>query len=388
MNKINYLDGLRGLAALIVVFSHYVRGFYPGVYENNPKKVHLQPEIEYYFSQFPFSMFYAGNYAVCIFFILSGYVLSYKFFKYNGEFTLIPAIVKRYFRLVIPIFFVLIMSYVFVEMEFYFNKEVSDITLSSRWLALLWQIEPNFWDVINQTIYGVFIFGKESYNAVLWTLKYEFYGSILVFSILAFLGHSNKRFFLYLILGIVFIKTYYIAFILGVFLSDVYNSKTDYNFKKFFIIKSKSILCFMFLLSIFFGTYDEKRSNIHQYLKWGLFDYLGINQAIFFHIIAAFLIMVMILNSKILQKTFESTPFKFLGQLSYSIYLLHLIFLGSLSCYLFKLFYKFGISYNISFLYSFILSFTALIFISYLMYKYVDLNGIRFSKYLTGKFFK
>ncbi|ERI10197.1 hypothetical protein HMPREF0083_01712, partial [Aneurinibacillus aneurinilyticus ATCC 12856] len=72
-------------------------------------------------------------------------------------------------------------------------------------------------------------------------------------------------------------------------------------------------------------------------------------------------------------KTFESIPFKFLGQLSYSIYLLHLILLGSLSCYLFKLFYEIGILYNISFLYSFILSFTTLILISYLMYKYVDL---------------
>ncbi|WP_443147193.1 acyltransferase family protein [Paenibacillus sp. KACC 21273] len=80
MQKLKYLDGLRGLAALIVVISHFVVAFYPSLYNGSIDSVHTQKSLELWISKSPFNLFYNGNFAVCVFFVLSGYVLSYKFF--------------------------------------------------------------------------------------------------------------------------------------------------------------------------------------------------------------------------------------------------------------------------------------------------------------------
>lgn len=72
-----YLDGMRGLAALFVFFCHY---FYQafiiaegwGAGENN-----------YHFLKLPFiRLWYQGPPAVCLFFVISGYALSYRPLKF------------------------------------------------------------------------------------------------------------------------------------------------------------------------------------------------------------------------------------------------------------------------------------------------------------------
>ncbi|KAL6411586.1 hypothetical protein AUP68_05302 [Ilyonectria robusta] len=71
-----YLDGMRGIAALFVYFCHYLYqcyriGFSWG-FEGN-----------YNFMRFPFIRLYcAGPAAVCVFFVISGYALSYRPIKY------------------------------------------------------------------------------------------------------------------------------------------------------------------------------------------------------------------------------------------------------------------------------------------------------------------
>jgi peptidoglycan/LPS O-acetylase OafA/YrhL len=102
--EINYLDGLRGLAALTVVFLHYVTAFYPAFVTANYSQIHTKSGIELFIAKSPLDIFYAGNFAVCIFFVLSGYVLSMKYFQFKNQNILIKSAIKRYFRLVIPVF--------------------------------------------------------------------------------------------------------------------------------------------------------------------------------------------------------------------------------------------------------------------------------------------
>lgn len=73
----SYLDGIRGLAALFVFFCHF---FYQpfniaegwGTGENN-----------YHLLKLPFiRLFYQGAPAVCVFFVISGYALSYRPLKF------------------------------------------------------------------------------------------------------------------------------------------------------------------------------------------------------------------------------------------------------------------------------------------------------------------
>ncbi|MBD2845513.1 acyltransferase family protein [Paenibacillus sp. IB182496] len=77
-NKLFYLDGLRGLAALVVVISHYIQVFYPAALNGKAEQAHFKWDTWYGYS--PVNLFYNGQFAVCLFFALSGYVLNVKLF--------------------------------------------------------------------------------------------------------------------------------------------------------------------------------------------------------------------------------------------------------------------------------------------------------------------
>lgn len=130
-------DGLRGLAALIVLNSHFVCAFLPSL---NSK---FFPEIfdEFNKSNFwislvqlpPFSLLFNGHAAVCVFFALSGYVLSIPFHEGNIQ-KLYLRFFSRYFRLNIPIASVTLFSFILSKMNFYKNSLAGNIS-GSQWMT-------------------------------------------------------------------------------------------------------------------------------------------------------------------------------------------------------------------------------------------------------------
>src|SRR4051794_11019896 len=89
MHKILSLESIRGLAALAVVFCHCVNGFYPTL-----RKAAAPPGTQ---------LWQNGEFAVRLFFVLSGFVLSLSYFRQPSLVTLRSAAVRRYFRLLLPI---------------------------------------------------------------------------------------------------------------------------------------------------------------------------------------------------------------------------------------------------------------------------------------------
>lgn len=102
VNKLSYLESLRGIAALIVVIDHAVNMFAPHLRWVNMEG--LPGDLRRYVAWSPLSLIYSGIPAVWIFFLLSGFVLSYKFLNSPNDISpVLSGIYKRYFRLVIPI---------------------------------------------------------------------------------------------------------------------------------------------------------------------------------------------------------------------------------------------------------------------------------------------
>jgi peptidoglycan/LPS O-acetylase OafA/YrhL len=81
-NRLAYLDSLRGIAAMMVLIYHYI-GWKWG------------DEKSYHFASIVFN----GSDAVSFFFVLSGFVLSYKYLQNNQELLLKEYLTKRIFRI-------------------------------------------------------------------------------------------------------------------------------------------------------------------------------------------------------------------------------------------------------------------------------------------------
>ena len=95
--KLLYLDGLRGILCLIVVFNHcLLMGI--GIHEEN-FSIFYRPRLHHS----PFRLLVAGEFAVAGFFVLSGCVLVRRYLdKFNENKILLNGIIRRFPRLFIP----------------------------------------------------------------------------------------------------------------------------------------------------------------------------------------------------------------------------------------------------------------------------------------------
>src|SRR4051794_16656837 len=100
--KFRYLDGLRGLAALIVVIDHLAISFFQAATDGSITRYHAQTAEKLVFAT-PLHLLVSGNFSVCIFFVLSGFVLSAKFFRTHERSVAVASAWKRYLRLELPI---------------------------------------------------------------------------------------------------------------------------------------------------------------------------------------------------------------------------------------------------------------------------------------------
>lgn len=372
--KIIYLDGLRGLAAFVVVLYHHFYGFYPKLLYPSEDKMLTQ------LSGGPLNVFFNANFAVYIFFILSGYILTYKFFKTRDYRIIISSAARRYIRLLFPVLFSVVIAFLLMKFSLFYNKESSAIT--SCCLSTYYSFNPDFFDAIYQAFAGSFFNGQVSYNIVLWTMTYELFGSFLVFGLAALLNNIKKRYIFYGALIILMLNTVYISFILGMILADVSTSKADYL--KY--IRNNFFTLLALIIGLFLGSFPNNRI-LDDTLYENMVLRSPIDSVNFYHTWGAFFIMVAIMNSRILKSFFSTRILSFLGKISFSMYVIHFIIVNSFTSFVFINAVRYT-SYNNAFLITFGISVTFILFCSYFIYKYIDLTGIRLSKYIFVKYFK
>lgn len=177
------LDGLRGWAAVSVVVFHLTWEVFGAIH----------PQFRSVFLAFLLD----GALAVSIFFVLSGEVLTYFFF--NGKIkTGIKLAVKRYPRLVIPVFFSCLLVFLLKTTSLTYNKEAAAIVDRDDWLGFWLQFD----ETIRNFLYFCFIScftqvdPPVSYNPFLWTMRIELFGSYLAFFVLIviFCGRKFSRY--------------------------------------------------------------------------------------------------------------------------------------------------------------------------------------------------
>ncbi len=384
--KLKYLEGIRGLAAIIVVLHHYILAFYPAMSSADETQIHNETSyFEEVMAQIPLNILYNGGFAVSIFFILSGYVLSNNYHQNNNPKILIQYGIKRYFRLLVPVSVSIFLAYAVVHLGFMNRLHLGNITKSRDWLAGSFNISESLHLLIKNMFVDVFLFKDNTYNPVLWTMTYELLGSLLIFVFLLISHPIKYKFSLYGLLLIILFAThnnYYAAFILGVVLNK-YVVQTQLAAKSIHI--PTWILWILFLIGFYFASYPSC-INVKSSIIYGALYFPWLKNETFYHVVGAFIMMFVVVNSHKVQAALSGKVLNYIGKISFSFYLLHFIILCSLSCFLFKFFYA-TYEYNSSVILAFLCSLPVILGSSIVYYKWIDKSGIKFSEKILGIFF-
>ena len=181
------LDAMRGVAALAVFGWHAMLAFYPlssGYLGATPIEASAR-------SQFWFVAVHGAG-AVAFFFVLSGFVLTRLALTTGRTDILVRGLIKRWPRLAGPALLAVLGSWLLFALGGYVYAPAAALTGSS-WLARFGgaladgaPFEPSLPGAVLQGAVLTFVRGDSTYDSSLWTMSYEFYGSLMVYA-LAFL---------------------------------------------------------------------------------------------------------------------------------------------------------------------------------------------------------
>ncbi len=317
-----------------------------------------------------------GNFAVCMFFVLSGYVLSLNYFKTGAIKVLQTAFIKRYFRLVIPILVTCMIVYVLFALSVFKNTIYPRSNETYAFGKNLFLNNLSFLEVLKMGFYKVPINGDNTYLPILWTMSVEFLGALLLFSFLLVTHTLNKKWLFYLILIFVLFlmdKNYMLLFFAGsciAFYEPLINK----------LIKHWYLKICLLLAGLYFSGIPNISNEAKQYTWYFYTNSFSNLIYVHFHVIGCILLFIFFITSQTTQKIFSLKPLVFLGKLSFSLYLLHLPILFSLGSYLLN---KYNGQFNTLLLFS--ACFSVTLISSYLFNRFVDTKAINYSSVIAKK---
>ncbi|MCJ8014141.1 acyltransferase [Paenibacillus sp. KQZ6P-2] len=362
-SKIAYLDGLRGLAACVVVVSHFFQVFAPSVFEGKQEIVHFA--FESFAARTPLNVLFNGNFSVCVFFVLSGFVLSWRYFCTKDKIHIYSSALRRFFRLAVPAALSVIFAYVVMLLGLGYFDDIRQTTLSS--MPDPFVASSNVLVMIQEALFRTFFTYGSAYNPVLWTMTYELLGSFLIFGFLLTVGKFRFRFIGYTILTVLLIDSYYLGFVLGMVLSDLKYSGRNW----LTVIQRPWITPFLLCAGLYLGSYPYvgTESTVYSVLVWKTSS--NFSFFVFYHTLGACLTLIALLNSSRLQSLFSRELFSYLGKISFSLYLLHFTIICSLGSYIFYRLHPL-FSYGLSVTFTVMLTTPFIFALAHLFYRFID----------------
>lgn len=328
--RLHYLDTVRGFAALAVLWSHFALGFgLPGFlvqYQNTPLQI-----------------FWDGIAGVSMFFVLSGCVLSLKYFNptvvlppsgsaFNIEglrFDLNEIIcfyIKRIFRIFPPFLFVLILSILSFQYLYQIYPTAPD---RSAWTYSLWKDAQISTPLLIRQALLVFPETVHTLVPQAWSLTLEMqfslmmpflilaaYKSIVIFTLSVIILSTIDLIFESLLGGhisILFISLFH--FYLGLLLSKYYR-----QLNLFICQASLCLKCFTVLSGLLLFSF---RGSLFPLCS----EFFPLHAIPYCNALGSFLILLSCMGFTNIQRFLTTPFFHFAGKISYSLYLCHVVVL-------------------------------------------------------------
>lgn len=298
------IDGLRGWAAVVVVLFHFIEEVFR----------HVNPILEHPL----IGSLLDGRLPVMIFFILSGDALSSVYFRKYEASSVDRLLVKRYFRLTLPVFVSCVGVYLLMRLGFVYHREAAKIVGSEMWLAQFLDIDASVVRLIKYSFSDVYVGHSrgKSFNPMLWTMSVEMVGSMLVFLVCYSWQRLRKPVHILAVvsLGLTFLGSMYGLFLFGVILAygrsqgvlDAFRSRKNMN------LQTWLALMLLMVVNVALWALNAPASP--------------------FMVLSAGIVIVCYLNSSM--GAFLSNKFSlYLGDVSFPLYLTHFSVLVSILSY-------------------------------------------------------
>lgn len=349
-DKTAWLTGLRGIAALIVAFTHFIAGeLEVGFrdYASDPAEDNRK-----FFQLPPFRVIFADQAMVAIFFIVSAYSISIgplrkRDYASRESFlaSLASSVLRRPVRLFAPVVVLESISHVAFYFGLYPWTDLFDDQLDSFWKVFL-----HFWNYLFHSFWpfaGDYI--KIGLNVQIWTIPVEFRGSCLVFFLIFCMFNMRPLIRLSVITmigmyGVIQADWMMFTFLSGLLIAERQSlaemqSRERLPEHKGLKVKrgwtdgwlSAGNGC-LFVLGFYLLCIPEQPASAPWTLGFlplfalspsDLHRYLRISQM--WRSIGAALFIFSVDNSSILQKPFNLSGVQYLGRISYGLYLVHVI---------------------------------------------------------------
>jgi len=301
--RLEYLDSILGLAALFVLLSHTVAAFaWPTGFGS--------------FLRLPFiSILFNGQEAVCMFFVLSGYVLSKPYFQSPGNAfprtIFLPSFyVRRFMRIWPPWFFVFVLS--LIARKYWFGHPVTEPPVS-QWLAQFWQAPVTAKDFLRQCAFRLHDVSRQLLVQD-WSLGVELKGSVMI-PFFVFLLQRGRMGWLLLVLALAFPACLgyghcYVSFIIGAVLA---------RYGEFTIPSVRFAKAALLILGLLLYQTNGMLIALFPATKLaGQCGWIVTSLGCALGLLAVF-------GSQSLQQRLSHKPVVFLGRVSYSVYLVQFI---------------------------------------------------------------
>lgn len=324
--RFEQLDSLRGLAALSVMLGHFLQVFprftantYPKGYDN----------IVNLLKYTPLHLFWAGGEAVIFFFILSGFVLALPFLNKSAiEYP--KYLVRRVCRIYIPY-----IAAVVVAIAARLGLAHDGLEHGSKWIRSIWTGSFS-WQNIAEHAAMLWNFNSTLYDPILWSLVHEMRISIIFPLIMLVVIRLHWVLNLVLaasctlsaqLLDKIFDPPYMTNFpmtlhFIAFFIGGALLAKHRVQIVDWMRKQARSFHVFLFVAAILAYTLSWTAYGLKLFHNDMLQDWVAAAGASMF-VVAA-------LSTASVMRALQSKPLVFLGKISYSLYLFHMIVLLAL----------------------------------------------------------
>ncbi|PYI09791.1 hypothetical protein BO78DRAFT_436671 [Aspergillus sclerotiicarbonarius CBS 121057] len=346
----HWLDGLRGIAAAIVAWFHFTVGEMGPPYRSfwtNPAEDNRR-----WFQLPPFRLIFAGQAMVLIFFVISGYAVSISIIRLREEAPaqfyrkLTSSVLRRGFRLYIPVLILCLLSHVALYtglIDWTPGNPTEGCPGAEPWSALgphVSCLTLTFLTTLDLSG-PIFVTG---YNFHLWTISYEFRCSLAVYLVILGLASVKAQMRLAIVacLGVVFLwfgSPMFSAFLTGLLFAELDVAQQQVLFPPSVGKRYRTGLAnwisllpgLLFGIAIFLLCLPQDPSFPPEFWfqsRLALPFYVDPTMRIrAWHAVGAILVVGTLRHLPLVRAPLESKLAQFLGMISFSIYLLHPLFI-------------------------------------------------------------